>query len=449
MKKVLIFCIFAILFGCYTEKIIPSKCKPLINISDGNPVQFWLNGCKTFNEKNIPGVFSKCFCQPFNCSDNIKVQFTDTSARNYFLYVSDEGGIILSIAFNRTTLPSGEYLYEASFIPKDHPDITFSSDVIYFNSQFTTSLDGWQDVNSVTLTDDWFWDSPSQSASRLQRTQDSIAILAYNFDDTHPFSQPIHTGDVVRIRASFSINSFLDCDMNIRLRAQPSKFYSVGTFSVVSGVIDFEFTAPQYLGADIDWTDIDFSITGGMDPSSQVYVDYFILSGSPGGVVKSICDTQLSLSIGTSVTSIVAKSDCIEIAESHDETILINYSNHRNYAGLNYSDISPDPDFNIRVPCVFFEPSFPQEQEVIELSDSRFIQLNSELTEKRLLQVKSVPPYFHKKLLLALTHQFVLIDDSYWIKNDSYDIVAGNKKYPLKQALCYLTKKNDIQRNIL
>lgn len=49
----------------------------MIQISDANPVQFWLTGTPTFNEKVEPGIDPVCFPQIFNSDDVVKTQFTD------------------------------------------------------------------------------------------------------------------------------------------------------------------------------------------------------------------------------------------------------------------------------------------------------------------------------------------------------------------------------------
>jgi hypothetical protein len=179
--------------------------------------------------------------------------------------------------------------------------------------------------------------------------------------------------------------------------------------------------------------------------SDSIYDVSFI----PGEL--GICDQQVQMVIvkNTTPDEDVARTDALDIKDTQDETVLIKYSNHRNYAGLNYSDISPDPEFNLRIPAIFIQDDFPQTDEVLQLSNSRMIQLNSEITSKWLLQVKQVPMYMHKKILIALTHQYVSINGLSVVKNDAYEILKGNPRYPLKQATCLLTEKEDIQRNIL
>ena len=69
--------IFALLlFGCAKDE---ENCRTyyLMTISNANPIQFWVNGKLTYNEQEVCGINPACFCQPFNCDDEIKIQVTE------------------------------------------------------------------------------------------------------------------------------------------------------------------------------------------------------------------------------------------------------------------------------------------------------------------------------------------------------------------------------------
>jgi hypothetical protein len=144
----------------------------------------------------------------------------------------------------------------------------------------------------------------------------------------------------------------------------------------------------------------------------------------------------------------LAKSDCLDFQTETDETILVNYSNARNFDGLVYTDVSPDISFNIRIPCRFFHEQEPEEDEAMELSSS-VITTSAQVKTQRLLEIKHVPYYFHKKLRRVLKHQNVTIFDKLWKKEEKYEVNEGRKTWPLKSATCLLTEKNSLVRNIL
>lgn len=257
-------------------------------LSNAQPVQFWLAACSTFNQHEAEGVYHRCFCQPFSCADNIRVQFTESSdisppaASEYTLEIRDENGApLLTLPFD-VAENAADFIYSASFVPEDtSPDL---------------------------------------------------------------------------------------CDRLIQL--------------VIVG----------------DGSDI-------------------------------------------------AKSDCLDIG-THRSSILINYRNHRNFAGLVYQDISPEFEFELRVPAIFYHQKFPDEDETMELSTS-LVNLNGNLRKQRFMDIDYVPYYFHEKLKLVLKHQFITIFDKEWIKQEAYEIVEGNKRWPIKKASIWLSEKEYIHRNVL
>lgn len=249
-------------------------------MSDAMPVQFWLENLNTFNETTTQGMFYKCFCQPWNCDDIIRIQFDPEGLDNFSLNLYDEDDVVLqSIPF----------------------------------------------VNTI--------------------------------------------GTVYTV--SFSPSTYDLCDDTISLK---------------------------------------------------------ILRGS----------------------TIIYKSDCLRIKANWKETVLITYSSNRNFAGIKYSQVTPDPEFYLRIPAVFYHPRHPQEMEVIELSNSQSIQLNAQIKAQRWLKVKDMPPYMHRKTIQVLMHQFVEIDNEEWVKGENYEeIPSNNPRWPLYKATCWLTEKDYILRSVL
>lgn len=164
----------------------------------------------------------------------------------------------------------------------------------------------------------------------------------------------------------------------------------------------------------------------------------------------SITNEQISLKIFQGSTERY-KSDCLDIKDTWEETVLINYSNARNFASLNYSSVSPDPEFYLRIPAIFFHERFPTDREILELSDARSIQLNASIKAQKKLEIGPVPTYMHRKIKLILMHQFITIGGQDWIQEEEYDMPdPANKRWPLRQASVYLTEKDYNRiRNVL
>lgn len=263
-----------------TEKHIFSSV--LMIISDANPVQFWLVECETYNEQTPFGKHRRCFCAPWECDDEITIQFTDDGVTDYGLIVMDEN---------------------------------------------------------------------------------SNEVYSEMFD-------------------------------------------VVGTTYTVSFL--------------------------------------------PSSLSPEICDTKVSFRIVelSSPENIIAKSDCLDIRSEHEGTILINYSNPRNYAGLIYDDTSPAPSFYLRVPAMFYDEREIEEDEELELTNMVVMQ-NNAIKTQRLLKTDSMPHYMHKKLQLVLKHQTVSILSAYWIKEEPYEAVETDRRNPLQKYMVWLTDKDSIQRNVL
>ena len=78
-----------LLISCQPEeeckKCEYTNCFDMINISDALPVQFWLNGQPSFNEKIEQGIEHHCFNQKFNADDPIKTQLYEDDASEFIL----------------------------------------------------------------------------------------------------------------------------------------------------------------------------------------------------------------------------------------------------------------------------------------------------------------------------------------------------------------------------
>lgn len=255
-----------------------------MTISDALPVQFWATDCETYNEKEVCGIYQRCFCQPFQCSDEINLQFTDDSGLDYILQIVDVNDVeLFSTFFNADELTS-QTVYSYTLIPTDY------------------------------------------------------------------------------------------CDQKIRLK-----------------II-------QDASPDID----------------------------------------------------VFRSDCLDIKTTHECTNLIRYTNERDYGGLVYADQSPEVEFYLRVPSVFYHERCPEEDKSLELSNSVIINTAGTIKSQRRLDVFPVPDYFHRKLQMAIRHQTVEIDNLLWIREEAYErSTPQNSRWPLKKASVWLTERNFVVRNII
>lgn len=149
--------------------------------------------------------------------------------------------------------------------------------------------------------------------------------------------------------------------------------------------------------------------------------------------------------------STLAQSDCVEVTSNDDFicTKLITYSNSTDFAGLGFPSSSPSFTYYIRIPAVFFEEQYPQEQEDLELSTDEIITLWSKIEGKKLLDIGYMPFYMHKKLQLILMMDSVSIDGVDYRLRDPYQITSSSKRSALRKAQVLLSEKDFINRNLL
>jgi hypothetical protein len=181
-----------------------------------------------------------------------------------------------------------------------------------------------------------------------------------------------------------------------------------------------------------------------LDTGLYLYEVTFILSN------LEICDQVIQFKIFyDSDSAFHAKTDCLDVKSEHECTQLITYSNNRNVFGIYYEDRSPEVEFNLRIPAIFFHERFPEEDNISELSDSRIITTSSVIRAQRLLDTDYMPDYMHRKIMLALKHQFVTIGSQQWTKQEPYEKIEGDRRWPVKKAKCYLNERTFVQRNVI
>jgi hypothetical protein len=162
---------------------------------------------------------------------------------------------------------------------------------------------------------------------------------------------------------------------------------------------------------------------------------------------EGICDEVIQQRVTRNGT-MIARTDCISVKTLQKESKLLQYSNHRNLAGLVFTAQSPDPSFYIRIPCRFVHEQFPQEDKAIELTSS-VITTASQSKKQKKLEVLHSPYYFHYKLMEILQCQSLTMANTTWKKEEAYAIDEGSKRSILKSATCWLTRKNSVVRNVI
>jgi hypothetical protein len=395
-----------------------------LTFSDANPVQFWDFNCDTFNEKEVPGIFSRCYCQIFNADDTITIQFYDAVNSNPVMKVLDtDNNVLYSAAISEVN-----NVFTHSFVPSAQgisdqqiQIIVFfqGSQTTLFHSTFDSDLDGW--VNEGTGTS-WIWDAVNSNSAIVDSITDT---------NSKYLSRSISgAADIYNIQVSSILFSFTSNTANVLIEA-----YNGGTLVATIYDEDHTFSAPEAL---------DLNLFAILPAFTSIKIKYTVVGNS------SFLMTSFQMnSFGATSGSIAAKSDCLDIKTSHDESILIEYRNNRVFASLNTNIGTPDPEFYLRIPAIFYEENHPEETETIDLSDDSVLQLNAQVRFKKKLEVKPMPQYMHLKTKLVLKMQNVTIDDEQWVCADPYEMGPLPKRHPFRKATCWLSKENYLQRNVL
>jgi len=384
-----------------------------MTLSNALPVQFWLNGQESFNNKVVDGIEQVCFAQPFQCDDEINLQLKDIVDKDYSLKVlSTEGSELDNIPFSKTS-EEVDYL-------QSYPLDTWENDA---GAGITWTLGS----NPAVVTTGFL-----QQSKLLIRPISGVpaGIYTLNYAINMSGADIIASLTFKKNGVSVGSKSLVDTDgvptaTSITLTDAPDQV----AVSVSSLTVSTRTTTLYSL-----------ELIGGL----YIYDVSFTFNDS------GACDRQVKLQIvdeDASPAEVVAESDFLSIRETHLCTKLISYSNNSDFAGLVYED--SEPVFNLRIPAVFFEEETPTEQEDTELSNGEIVRLYNKLELKRRLDIGFVPQYMHQKMHLILMHDNITIDEKQWIRRDAYEKREGNRSYPLRRASVFLHDKQFIKENQL
>lgn len=386
--------------------------------SDAQPVQFWFVNCETYNEHENDGVHYRCFCQPWQCDDDIVIQFTDDPSGSFSLLVYEDDTLKETIPFEEIALG----VYQLTFTPAADDSPEYCDSLIQLKIQADAGQQGfslpalstW--VNDGGPEDPWTTGATPSINIAFGGTSSQLLYADYAFTPGVEYSITINFTSTDNMFGAVNVY-VLDSSFNVQ--------FSEGTPGVDAGSHSLD---PLIFTATASTTRVGISLT---------------LAGASG--TFTIDSTTSTESVGTD--EILAKSDCLDIRTEHKNTVYATYNYHRNYAGLIYADVSPAVNFFIRIPAIFFHQRFPEEDETILLTD-QIVTLNGTMRKQRLLDTDYLPYYFHEKLMLILK-QNVEIFDFVWTKQEGYEILEGDRRSPMKKAKVWLSRQDFVQRNTL
>ena len=433
-----------------------------MTISNALPVQIWLDGEEPYNSQEVCGVTKICFNQPFQCDDPIGLQFSDDDPdSDYLLLVLDkEDNLITSLPFEKKPR-----LIEVPVEQLQFPNYDFNTGAW---SVIANAGGLWPTGPNFA----WPGFGSNVIAESMSSGQGNTGAIGINREDYPDRGWPAGTYKVKISGNNESQNGMDPKALRLYILTGPS-----------NSVIDEVLTIDSYYWNPGDgWTehDVEFTLPGNRNyiwflwskgGTSSGYdlkftLDYIDMTDYPKTEMiedeqlhelsftfesLGICEKTVRLQIvkDGSPSEVIGTSDWLMIDSHFNATVPIDYTNHKDFAGIAYSDLSPVPTFRLRIPAIFFEQDNPAEQEDHELSSGEIVRLYNKLEERRKLDIGFMPQYLHRKLQLVLMHDVVIIDGKEWIRREAYERIDGNKRYPLKRASVWLHDKNYIKENQL
>lgn len=444
MKYFPIFALF-LLFACCEETNPIVQCVCVEQFSDALPIQIWPNDCNTYNETDPEGVHYKCFCQPWKCDLPIPVNFRETFDPSEVVTEESEEAISLPPLSNWLTQSSDPDLYD--WTTGATPSVTLPGTIFPINfatSEYLYTSYAFIPGRQYTITVSYTWDVGETINTFLRILDSGFNVLFSKLTNKVSGTDSIvltFTATAQSTYIAFRATTTANLTVQVNSRA--------GTITVVNT------TYPDPSSYDLVVYDEDEQEIGRFPMDAQLFGDQFFYLHSASFIPNDIdvCNDKIRVRVvktSESPDETVGKSDCISVSDTEvDPMVTITYSNNRNFAGLVYEDVSPAQEFSIVVPAVFFHERFPEEDEAIELSDSRIINLNGVVRAQRLLDTAYMPYYMHRKLKLIFKHNSVTVGDLAVTKQDAYEIEEGDRRWPVKKAKCWLTEKDFVQRNVV
>lgn len=425
LKIIILAIIFSLSLG---ETSSRNFLNSAMQISDALPVQFWLTGCATFNEHFAPGVHHKCYCAPWECDDEIKIQFKDDPSQNFSLEVYDiEEQLLATFPFDEVLV--GVYEFDLN-LAEDSPDVC--DQLIKLKIKRNQGLQG------ITLPALNTWSSVLIDAGDVAWT--IAASPNVTLPGNGPFPPNSQKSEILFVDYAFIPGVTYNITFNrTRTHHSGSSNPRTSTLMILDSSNNVQFFENHGDDPGVNSTLISFIAT-----SDCTRIGFKHNSGS--NVTINADSVTGQRTVGDAET--VAHTDCLDIRQNHEQSILLTYSNHRNFAGLVYDNSSPEVEFNIRIPAIFYHQRFPEEDEVMELSNE-LVTLNGTVRKQRLLDIDYIPYYFHEKLKLILKHQLLTVFNKQWVKQEVYEITEGNRQGPLKKAKCWISEKDFVHRNVL
>jgi hypothetical protein len=148
---------------------------------------------------------------------------------------------------------------------------------------------------------------------------------------------------------------------------------------------------------------------------------------------------------GTLSSNLAASAICVHLRVSFPRSVLLEYTNDSNFAGMNYADGFIN---KIRIPAIFWKPVTPQEKsEYVTTAGQTITPVQSTRNQMELV-TELLPEYVHKRLRLIFMHSGLRIDGVNYIAANNYEYELQDD-YRMAHGRVILTEQGYLKENLL
>ena len=134
-------------------------------------------------------------------------------------------------------------------------------------------------------------------------------------------------------------------------------------------------------------------------------------------------------------------TDCFQLIDNYCYTSAISYHSNTNNYCFHYVAENPSYVNKIRLPMYLRSPQYPSTEKGYQKSNGDFVKLSERINEEWLLEVGWIPGTWHKALKIALSHDYISVDNSansglneFVYCNQPYDILWEKRRWPYPLA---------------
>lgn len=397
-------------------------------VPDISPIQFWKYLAQTFNERNIKGIDKKFYYELIGSEQILKIPYYNDDNSEVVLHMFGADGELIAIfPFARVS----DYHFIATVNFAEYPElvdtkVSFLISKGHYNSGFLTE----------TLDPVWEVLAGDPTLTRYTATTNGAfhyASLVYHLPVVFPTD--VAVGESVTFRMKMSVAG-----------AGGAAFFNAILIDMGlpggNDVSDGGFAADSLIDGAYDFT---FALTRAVNNTTGVETGIRLEFGGAAGI--SVLDIAPSIYF-SSADGYTDKSDCCDVLEDYEPSVLIKYTNKKNYDGVDFETNSDYFTILLR-DSYFYKEVITDEEEDHKTSIGTVEELRSEITLQRELNMYGfAPDHMHRKRRKILQLNTIAIDGLKWRKQGAPYEQSNVDTSTLNYARVVLTQYDGVLVNM-